>query len=99
MEWSNMEPLEVATPICGTLITVFIILANYHQIKIMKRFSGLIGKVMFWYSWGLLFLLLLTIYNIIAFMYPIPADWFYFGTMVFFLPACVCFWKGARVIK
>ena len=37
----------------GAIILVLILLANYYQIRTRRRFSGVIGKVLFWYSLGL----------------------------------------------
>ena len=95
----DMELLGVISNILAGVIWAFIILANYRQIKIRKRFSGLIGKMMFWHTWGLIFLLIIAIYSGITANYFGLSELTNLGTMIFFLIAVIFFWKGSRVIK
>jgi len=36
--------------VTGGIIFVLVILANFYQFRVRRRFSGVIGKIMFWYS-------------------------------------------------
>jgi hypothetical protein len=86
-------------PLSGTIILVLIVLANYYQYKTMRRFSGVIGKVMLWYSLGLATLLLATIFNFIAFSLNLNIWTINYGERAFFIVAILLFLKGARVIR
>jgi hypothetical protein len=85
--------------VAGILIVVLIVLANVYQLRIRRRFSGAIGKVMFWYSLALATLLVLTLFNVAADI----LDWGLLtqvvGSRVFFLVAVVFFIKGSLVIR
>jgi uncharacterized membrane protein YhaH (DUF805 family) len=83
----------------GILIVVVIILANIYQLRIKRRFSGVIGRVMFWYSLGLAALLLLTLFNVAADLFGWSLLDQVVGSRLFFLVAVVFFLKGAIVIR
>jgi hypothetical protein len=91
-----VERLLVAAGIASSL---FIILANYFQWKIRRRFSGVIGKIMFWYSLGLGAMLALTIWNWIVAMLEIGMAELLWGDLVFFLIASFFFFMGSIVIR
>jgi hypothetical protein len=96
---SGVLSFDVLNPVTGAIILVLILLANYYQFKIRRRFSGVIGKVMFWYSIGLAVMLVLTIFNWIT--YSARAD-FLSITIVdrfFEIASIACFLKGALVIR
>jgi len=83
----------------GFVILVMILLANIYQRRIMKRFSGLIGKVMSWYSLGLFTFLILTIWGWVT---NVVAMDFWLGELVgrlLFIVGVAFFVKGARVIR
>src|SRR3989304_3743526 len=83
----------------GAIILVLIVLANLYQFRIRRRFSGVIGKIMFWYSLGLASMLALTIFNWIA--YPLQMDLVFISLSgrFFDLGGVRVFLKGARVIR
>jgi hypothetical protein len=83
----------------GLIILVLIVLANYYQYKTMRRFSGVIGKVMLWYSLGLATLLMATIFNFIVFTLNLDIWTVTYGDRVFSIVAILLFLKGARVIR
>jgi len=91
--------LRLVNDLSGILIVVLIVLANVFQLRIKRRFSGAIGRVMFWYSLGLGALLLLTLFNVVADI----MDWSLLaqvvGSRLFFLVAIVFFLRGALVIR
>jgi hypothetical protein len=93
---SAEEILNVAT---GAIILVLIVLANVYQSRVRRRFSGVIGKIMSWYSLGLGAMLLLTLFNWIAF--PLHMDLLSITLVdrVFDIAAIACFLKGAMVIR
>jgi hypothetical protein len=83
----------------GFMILVMIVLANIYQRRVMKRFSGVIAKVMSWYSLGLFTFLILTIWEWITNV--IVMD-FWVGELVgrlLFIVGIAFFLKGARVIR
>jgi hypothetical protein len=95
-----MNILEVIIGnITGIFIIVMVVLANIYQLRIRRRFSGTIGKVMFWYSLGLAAMLALTVFNAIVDI----MDWGLLtqvvGSRVFFLIAVAFFLKGSLVIR
>lgn len=83
----------------GAIILVLILLANYYQFRIRRRFSGVIGRIMFWYSLGLGLMLAVTIFNWI--MYSLQADFVLISLAdrLFDIAAIACFLKGAMVIR
>lgn len=80
-------------------MSVFILLANYYQWKIRRRFSGVIGKIMFWYSLGLGAMLALTIWNWIVALLEIGMTELLWGDLIFFLIASFFFFMGSIVIR
>jgi len=93
---SSFDVLNAGT---GAIILCLVILANYYQVRIRRRFSGVIGAIMFWYSLGLGALLALTIFDWIAF--PLHMDVFFITLFdrVLDIIALACFLKGATVIR
>ncbi len=83
----------------GIAITVFIVLANFYQWKIRRRFSGVIGHIMYWYSLGLAALLVLTIWHWLVVIFDMTLPDLLWGDIVFFLVAVIFFFKGATVIR
>ena len=83
----------------GVLILILILFANYYQFRIRRRFSGVIGKVMFWYSIGLAAMLALTIYNWITFSLRMDLSFITLSDRLFDIVAIACFLKGATVIR
>lgn len=83
----------------GAIILVMILLANLRQYRIRRRFSGVIGKVMFWYMLGLGSLLALTIYNWIVYSLQLELMFITLSGRVFDIMATACFLKGASVIR
>jgi hypothetical protein len=83
----------------GVLILILILLANYYQFRIRRRFSGVIGKVMFWYSIGLASMLALTIFNWITFSLRMDLSLITLSDRLFDIVAIACFLKGAIVIR
>ena len=83
----------------GLVILILIILANFYQSKIMRRFSGIIGKVMFWYSIGLVTTLVGTIFEWIAFTLNLDFVIVTLAARVFAIVSIAFFLKGARVIR
>lgn len=83
----------------GAIILVLIILANFYQFRVRRRFSGVIGKIMFWYSLGLGSMLALSIFNWIAFPLHMDLLFITLAARVFDIAAVACFLKGAMVIR
>jgi hypothetical protein len=83
----------------GAIILVLILLANFYQFRIRRRFSGVIGKIMFWYSLGLAAMLAVTIYNWILFSIGMDIAFVALSDRVFDIVAVACFLKGAMVIR
>jgi hypothetical protein len=83
----------------GIVILILIVLANYYQFRIRRRFSGVIGKVMFWYSLGLAALLALTIFNWVTFSAGVDLPSVTAVDRIFDIAAIACFLKGAMVIR
>ena len=90
---------RLLTIIPGIAITVFIVLANYCQWKIRRRFSGVIGRIMFWYSLGLAAMLVLTIWHWLVVIFDMNIADLLWGDIVFFLMAVIFFFKGSSVIR
>jgi len=90
---------DVLNPGTGAVILILIVLANYYQFRIRRRFSGVIGKVMFWYSIGLAVLLVLTIFNWVAFSLQMDLSFITIVERLFFVASIACFLKGAMVIR
>ena len=83
----------------GVVILVLILIANYYQFRIRRRFSGVIGKIMFWYSLGLATMLAVAILDWI--MFSLQMD-FITVTLIgrfFDILAIACFLKGTLVIR
>ena len=93
------SPEQLLTILPGIAITVFIILANYYQWKIRGRFSGVIGRIMFWYSLGLAAMLVLTIWHWLVVIFDMNIGDLLWGDIVFFLMAVIFFFKGSTVIR
>jgi len=85
--------------VTGAIIFVLIILANLYQFRVRRRFSGVIGKIMFWYSLGLGSMLVLTTFNWIAFSLRMDLFGITLADRVFDIAAIACFLKGAIVIR
>jgi hypothetical protein len=85
--------------VTGAIILVLIILANFYQFRVRRRFSGVIGKIMFWYSLGLGAMLALTVFNWIAFPLQMDLLSITLADRVFDIAAVACFLKGALVIR
>lgn len=83
----------------GAIILVLILLANYYQIRTRRRFSGVIGKVLFWYSLGLAAMLAATIFNWIVFSLQFDLQFVTNFDRIFDIAAIACFLKGALVIR
>jgi hypothetical protein len=83
----------------GAILLVLILLANYYQFRIRHRFSGVIGKIMFWYSVGLGAMLALAIFNWITFSLRMDVFLITLSDRAFDIVAIVCFLKGAMVIR
>jgi len=83
----------------GVVILVLVLLANYYQFKVRRRFSGVIGKVMFWYSVGLATFLAVTVFNWIMFSFGTHLLLITFSDRFFDIVAIACFLKGAMVIR
>jgi len=90
---------DLLNVVTGAIILVLIILANFYQFRVRRRFSGVIGKIMFWYSLGIGSMLVLTIFNWIAF--PLQMDLLSITLVdrIFDIAAVACFLKGAMVIR
>jgi hypothetical protein len=96
MYLSDVLFLNIST---GFIVLVMIILANVYQRRVMKRFSGVIGKVMSWYSLGLFTFLILTIWGWVSNVVDMNL---WIGELVgrlLFIVAIAFFVKGARVIR
>jgi hypothetical protein len=96
MYLSDILFLNIST---GFIVLVMIILANVYQRRVMKRFSGVIGKVMSWYSLGLFTFLILTIWGWVSNVFDMSL---WVGELVgrlLFIVAIAFFVKGARVIR
>jgi hypothetical protein len=83
----------------GAIILVLIVLANYYQTKTRRRFSGVIGKVMLWYSVGLAAMLAVTIFNWTAYTLQLQLQFIENADRLFDIAAISCFLKGALVIR
>lgn len=83
----------------GAIILILILLANYYQFRIRRRFSGVIGKIMFWYSLGLAAMLGVTIFNWIVFSLRMDLAFITLSDRLFDIVAIACFLKGAMVIR
>jgi len=83
----------------GAIILVLVILANFYQFRVRRRFSGVIGKIMFWYSLGLGCILAVTIFNWVAFPFNMDLVSITLADRVFVIAAVACFLKGAMVIR
>jgi len=90
---------RLLTLVPGIAVLVFIIGANYYQWKIRQRYSGLIGRIMFWYSLGLAAMLALTIWNWVAGIFDIGTTQLLWGDSLTFLLATFFFFKGSIVIR
>ena len=93
---TTVDLLNIGT---GLIILVLVILANFYQFRVRRRFSGVIGKIMFWYSLGLGCILALTIFNWIAFPFNMDPVSITLADRVFVIAAVACFLKGAMVIR
>jgi len=93
---TEFDFLNVGT---GAIILVLILLANFYQFRVRQRFSGLIGKIMLWYSLGLGFLLAVTIFNWIVFSAQMDLAFITLADRLFDIAAIACFVKGAMVIR
>lgn len=91
--------LKLLTLVPGIAISVFIITANYCQWKIRRRFSGVISRIMFWYSLGLAAMLALTVWNWIAGILDVSTSQLLWGDSLTFLLATFFFFKGSTVIR
>jgi hypothetical protein len=65
----------------------------------MKRFSGVIGQVMSWYSLGLFTFLMATIFEWGVNIFSLDSRVSEIVGRLFFIVAIACFLKGARVIR
>lgn len=83
----------------GVIILVLITLANLYQFRVRRRFSGVIGKIMFWYSLGLGSMLALTVFNWIAWPFRMDILYIILAERIFLIAAIACFLKGALVIR
>jgi len=85
--------------VSGPLIVIMIVLANVLQIRVKRRFSGAIGKIMLWYSLGLGTMLVLTLFNAAADVLNWSLLAQVVGSRFLFLIAVAFFLKGALVIR
>lgn len=92
-------PFDVINVVTGVVILVLVLLANYYQFRIRRRFSGVIGKIMFWYSMGLAAMLVLTIFNWVTFSFRMDLPFITVCDRLFDIVAVACFLKGAMVIR
>jgi len=83
----------------GSVILILIVLANYHQFRIRRQFSGVIGKVMLWWSIGLAAMLALTIFNWITFSVGMDLSFITIFDRFFEIAGFACFLKGSMVIR
>ncbi len=83
----------------GIAIFLFLVLANFYQWKIRRRFSGVIGSIMFWYSLGLAALLALSIWHWLVVIFEMSLPDLFWGDIVAFLLAAFFFFKGSTVIR
>jgi hypothetical protein len=94
-----MDSIQFLNAFSGAIIVIMIVLVNVYQLRIKSRFSGAIGKIMFWYSLGLAAMLVLTLFNVAANIF----DWSLLtqvvGSRVLFLIAVAFFLKGSLVIR
>jgi hypothetical protein len=93
---TELDLVNVGT---GAIILVLIILANLYQFRVRRRFSGVIGKIMFWYSLGLGAMLAATIFYWIAFPLRMDLLTINLAGRGFDIVAIACFLKGAMVIR
>jgi len=94
-----MDLISSLNYVSGIIIVVLIVLANIYQVRIKRRFSGAIGKIMFWYSLGLAAMLMLTLFNVVANIFNWSLLTQVVGSRLFFLIAVAFFLKGALVIR
>jgi hypothetical protein len=92
-------PERLLSILPGIAITVFIVLANFYQWKIRRRFSGVIGRIMYWYSFGLAAMLALTIWHWLVVIFEMSLPDLLWGDIVAFLLAAFFFFKGSTVIR
>jgi hypothetical protein len=90
---------DILNPATGAVILVLIVLANFYQFRIRRRFSGVIGKIMFWYSLGLALMLAATIFDWIMFSLQMDFVTVTLAARLFDMVAIACFLKGAMVIR
>jgi hypothetical protein len=90
---------DILNPATGAVILVLIVLANFYQFRIRRRFSGVIGKIMFWYSLGLALMLAATIFDWIMFSLQMDFVTVTLAARLFDIVAIACFLKGAIVIR
>ena len=91
--------VRLLTLIPAIAISLFIIGANYYQWRIRRRFSGVIGRIMFWYSLGLAAMLALTVWNWVAGIFDLGTTQLLWGDSLTFLLAAFFFFKGSIVIR
>jgi hypothetical protein len=94
-----MDSVSFLNVTSGVVITIMIVLANVYQLRIKRRFSGAIGKIMFWYSLGLAAMLALTIFNVVANILNWGLLTQVVGSRVIFLIAVAFFLRGSLVIR
>ncbi len=80
-------------------LLIMVVIANYYQIKIMRRFSGVIGKIMFWYSLGLASMLVLTIFEWVILLSGLDPGVRDAGEQIFFTVAVAFFLRGSIIIR
>lgn len=80
-------------------LLIMVVVANYYQIRIMRRFSGVIGKIMFWYSLGLASMLALTIFEWVVTFAGLDPGIRDAGEQVFFTVAVAFFLRGSIIIR
>ena len=90
---------DILNPATGAVILVLILLANFYQFRIRRRFSGVIGRIMFWYSLGLALILAATIFNWIMFSLQLDFVTVTLAARLFDIMAIACFLKGSTVIR
>ena len=78
---------------------VMIILANLYQRRITKRFSGVIGQVMSWYSLGLFAFLILTVWGWVSNLFIVDPWVDALVGRILFIVGIAFFLKGATVIR
>ena len=91
--------IDILNASTGVVILVLILVANYYQFKIRRRFSGVIGKIMFWYSLGLATMLAVAILDWIMFSLRFDFITVTLAGRFFDIVAIACFLKGTLVIR